>query len=711
MTNPDHQAFEDEVIRVARRLFGGSETQGATNVGGRERDGVFWNGDFITVVEATTGKSNLKAENDLKKTHDLVRKCRTAGNMAKGYVVTEQEPTADQRDAAKQYARFNTVWLISFSSLRGKLFDTVEYIQCRSNRPFGSVYDHFEKGYEIPRNDYVEPTISTIDSQINISVDELSRNIKQGQRYIVTSGYGLGKSMLLRELFFKLKDDSRTGSYFRTPVAINLRQHNSQDYPEEILERHARNIGVDPQGLVKAWGAGYVDLLIDGFDEISTRGWTGDIRKLREYRKRVHQGVRALIDGTPQRCGVILVGRDGYFDSRSELRSALGLKSDSFCELELQPFDEAQAELFLKKKGLSSALPDWLPSRPLLLTYLASSRILEKITEQQADGDIQRGATWLNLMEMIFSREAGQSEGVDAETMKRFLGGLAVRARQTPLGQKSFSQTEIESVFLAITGNSILEEDRNLLLRLPGLGVASDQEGNRSFIDEDFQNACAGIALSDYVRSPYGDGFLQSEHEDVSEPVSDLGLLVSNADLKVRKTDAGVVRAALEYAMQVEKNQVAFDIAVLICRGGGSKPSLTLQGIQVNHIDLSNEEFDGAQFTFVDSIISRLTLPQPDEFYSNVVFRGCLIGYLEGRLNEFDLSQDQFVSCDVDDFGGFFETADHILDTELPLGLRVLIVSLRKIYLQSGSGRLESALLRGLDHRSRMIAPKLSISL
>jgi hypothetical protein len=52
-------------------------------------------------------------------------------------------------------------------------------------------------------------------------------------------------------------------------------------------------------------------------------------------------------------------------------------------------------------------------------------------------------------------------------------------------------------------------------------------------------------------------------------------------------------------------------------------------------------------------------------------------------------------------FGEAGTTTSGILKLELPIGTRVMLTVLKKLYLQAGSGRKESALYRGLDQRER----------
>ena len=117
--------------------------------------------------------------------------------------------------------------------------------------------------------------LSWVDSQGGPSLSDLCDRIKNGEKTILVAEYGVGKSMLLRQLFHELVREFRSKTHFRTPIAINLRDHLGQSDPVELLERHARSNAADPQNLVAAWNAGYVDLLIDGFDELSTRGLDG----------------------------------------------------------------------------------------------------------------------------------------------------------------------------------------------------------------------------------------------------------------------------------------------------------------------------------------------------------------------------------------------------------------------------------------------------
>jgi len=696
------EEFEEEVRKIARNLFSNSIGQGAENVDGRERDGIFWNGDFYTVVEATTDRKQAKAEYDAKKTHDLVTKKRSEGNMARGYVVTLHEPTADQRAAVKKFER--TTKIISFDELRSLLFDAPSYLRTRSEKAFGSVYDHAAHTFNVPREEFVEPTTISFNKSNNYSINDVERDIIEGKRLIITAEYGIGKSMFLREIFFRLIDKYHKKSTLRIPLAINLREHMGQEDPVELLERHARNNAADPRKLVAAWSAGYLDLIIDGFDELSTRGWTGDHRKLREFRRSTHKVLKNLIRHTPVKASVIISGREAYFDSEKEMREALGASTDNFSHYVIQPFDLDQATNFLNKKGISQRIPSWMPTRPLFLNYLVGKDLLQEAISVKPSGSFPEGSAWKTLLSMIAERESDQSEGVDKEAIFDFWGYMATRARQSPSMQKSFSPSEMDEIFHAATGNTVSEDERRLLLRLPGLGVAPDNQANRIFIDNDFLNASSGRLIFRHLQNPYGDENYKKELRAVTQPISNIGSQVVCSYTEEHSIPFGLIDACLKNEIINGHTELAYDIFSSTILIGKTKEALQFDGLDITELDLCNEYYDGLSIKFIHCLIENLILPQNGDLNRKIIFSDCLIGNIDGRVSEKDIPREQFINCDLGHFKYSYSVNSEVLDTSLPLGVKVLIVTLRKVYTQGGTSRLESALLRGLDHRARMIA-------
>ena len=210
--------------------------------------------------------------------------------------------------------------------------------------------------------------------------------------------------------------------------------------PAEIMGRHANTIGFpSPTHLIRAWRAGYVHLIIDGFDEISTLAIQGLWRKLKDNRFRAMEPVRRLVRDHPSGSGLLLAGRAHFFDNATERRIALRLPSSSV-EFSLNEFTEEQIHAYLKRVGLSGSVPSWLPSRPLLLGYLAAKGLLEDIATKESVGE-QIGPCdgWDFPLDRIAVREAEIEAGIDGDTVRKILERLATKIRVSQGGVGALS--------------------------------------------------------------------------------------------------------------------------------------------------------------------------------------------------------------------------------------------------------------------------------
>jgi len=95
--------FENEVRRISRAKWPQAEYDGAAMVGGRERDGIFETDEVVHFVEATTSRRADKAKEDTKKLFQLISQHQKSGSIkgAIGWFVTQNEPTADQREEVR----------------------------------------------------------------------------------------------------------------------------------------------------------------------------------------------------------------------------------------------------------------------------------------------------------------------------------------------------------------------------------------------------------------------------------------------------------------------------------------------------------------------------------------------------------------------------------------------------------------------------------
>ena len=181
--------------------------------------------------------------------------------------------------------------------------------------------------------------------------EKICDDLVEGRSFTLLGDYGAGKSVTLWQIYCRLRRKYLTGKSVIFPIYVNLRDHSGQNYPAEVLERHARTIGFEkPSHLVRAWRAGYAVLLLDGFDEIAAFGIHGSWKDLREQRKRSVAAVRKFFSEAPEKAGFCLAGRAHFFDSDEERHASLGL-SPGVIELDLNEFTEDQlAKLSCKER-------------------------------------------------------------------------------------------------------------------------------------------------------------------------------------------------------------------------------------------------------------------------------------------------------------------------------------------------------------------------
>ena len=276
---------------------------------------------------------------------------------------------------------------------------------------------------------YVPLDLVRTDTLANIPRGDVLSLLEEGRTVVLLGDYGAGKSMTLREFYRTLKRRHLKGQTSAFPVYLNLRDHYGQTDPAEVIERHGRSIGFAPSSsLVRAWRAGYVHLLIDGFDEIPAIGVQGLWRRLRDNRYRAMEIIRRMIGEQPSGTGLLVAGREQYFDSRKERHTALRLPNNAV-ELSLNEFTEAQIKTYLQQTGLSGFVPPWLPSRPLLVGYLATTGLLNDVVDGDWEKQMNRAEGWHFLLDKVSAREAEIEAGIDGTTVRRILERLATRAR------------------------------------------------------------------------------------------------------------------------------------------------------------------------------------------------------------------------------------------------------------------------------------------
>ncbi|MBB3813176.1 hypothetical protein FHY13_001482 [Xanthomonas arboricola] len=676
--------FEAQVLAVARMLWSFNPSSGAENIEGRERDGIFHEEDVIHLIEATIDKSEEKAKQDCRKLSRLagdIRK-KNEDKVVKCWFITKHEPTDRQRTAAKSFGY--PVHAVSFNQFQSKLIDATEYISARKLHKFGSVHSPSDQPGEI---DFVAVDLKERNSTSTWRVAEISQKLEAGETVSLTADYGAGKSMIFREVFRLLSRKYLDGKSSKFPVHINLREHSGAQFPDEILERHARIIGFSSTTqLVRAWRAGYVILLLDGFDEITSLGFQGRWSRLQELRFKGLQAVREMIFQQPADVGLAVAGREYYFDSHAELIKCLGLKSA--LEVTLNDFTQEQVDKLLINSGVPTAVtPAWLPKRPLFVATLALRGHLAGL--QSLESSVGEG--WNELIHRICERESRISGQLDSLTIRGVLERVATISRGID-GDSILSRKNLTNAFIDICGYEPDEQGILLLERLPGLGVPTSGTESRAFVDQDFECALGAAEVAKFYLEPWNS---DSEVERTVRPLSAIGIAVAKAILKCdprsKNAQPALERANPSSALRLDILQTG--IALEAC----FTSNIDIRDLHALEVDLSGDVNLSGLIYFNECIIDNLYIDPSSSLCLKSRLQGCLIRTISGVHSRGDIPDLFDENCMAEEFVDKVRTNADILEADIPLPVRVLLVIIRKLFLQSGRARKENAFYRGLD--------------
>lgn len=702
--------FEQRGVELARALHDPSGVQGALMINGRERDGVFVSHEDINAYEFTLMRTKEKAEKDAGKLVELLDHLSKAPEnslkTAAGWFVTREEPTADQRTAVAAIARKagRQIHAISIAQMYKRICNSEMYIQGRDKAPFGSTAFTPEisgKPVRVP--------VQLVDSRGGIvSTEDVARALAAGQRTLIVGDYGAGKSHALRDIYsFLRKEHFRHGHLNRFPIHINLRDCVGLRTPAEILRRHAEEIGFDhANGLISAWRAGLCVLLLDGFDEVLPSRWLGSVTDLKRVRWEALAPIRRLVDETPASAGVVVAGRSHYFSGQVEMIDALGFKSLEI--LSMPDFDEEQLADFLRQSGATWTLPDWVPTRPLLLGYLVT---LGKDTSGTIASSVSRSEGWRAFLDAICIREAKMFSAVRPEIVGQILSRVATIARGGASAIGPISTDQLRAAFVSVNGFQPDEEGIQLLLRLPGLTGSFGPGGGemRSFADEDLAEAAYGLDLAAFVINPYDEKNPLASPASWVNASSGLGAEVAAGRLLADAQSSGVISAAITKRQKAGKfDAVLADLLTVVAAMpiGGLKVQgkFLIAGVAFEELQLAEHPVYGGT-TFQDCLIERLDMSGVDEYSAAPHFQGCVVSYMEGLAGIPEWLKPNFVNTEIERFSTAAQTTAGIMQLKIDRESRVALTVLKKVFSQRGSARKEGALSRGLAPADRGLVP------
>ena len=688
--------FEDNVRTIARSLWYLAPGQGAAEfIGAEEIDCVCRTEDLVHLVECTQLRTMDKYRQQVTKLVTAKRHLERQGETVKLWIVTEQEPTPDQRKAA----RADNITGLSLQEFSKRLLNSRSYLEARSKCAFGSASDPETGQTNLPENEYVPLPITTNSRAESFSIQELSTMLIDGESIMLQGPFGAGKSLTVREIFRELKDRHYKNPAAPVPMAINLREHWGQSDVDELIRRHAARVGFErSHELVRTWNAGGIIALLDGVDELASPAFPTDREGIQSSRQRALRVVKEFISQSKGRCGILLAGRDHYFDSVEEAKRILSLPSN-IRYVNIGEFSEEQAIQYLANKGISQALPTWLPRKPLLLGYLAAKGLLNDVLNiESASGSAY---AWDQFLDRICEREAELDVGIDKDIVRQILEALATHSRQLSNGTGPLHESDLAEVFRGVTGIEPMEPAKALLQRLPGLTSRDQEIGARSFVDLEMLQALRAGDVARFIENPYEKINQSSWHHALDEfGCSVAGLLVQRGGMRQQNHRV----AAMEAINRWQEPTLALD-CLLSYRREEDSPMLDAEGMAViggicDTIDLVESNLQAVVFDscLIDNIRFDVNLP------TDVVFRKCMIDRVEGVAASRELPA-MFDNCEIVEFDNT-QTNTAIMRSDLPPSAKVLLTIIRKLFLQRGSGRVEAALYRGLEERyTRHVEP------
>lgn len=716
MSRAESEAFEAEVRRVVDAIYGTpGQVTNPTHFEGKERDGIVFGRRNIVAFETTGLATVEKAKKDGKKLAEICQSLRNQHPRmgVSGLFVTKHAPTADQVDVISEFGP--DVSIISYADLKKEIVDSRDYLAKRENHRFGSAADP-DADYEDAPDHFTQEYVSldfteTSPNQRRIeirNVDFVVDSLDQGRTIVLTGAFGAGKSMTAREVHRRLTRAHHLDPTKPFPVTLNLREHKGQSDPSEAIHRHCSIIGFGhPDEIVSAWKAGFVHLILDGFDEISTPAtWRGDADAIKEVRRSAMSLLRNFIEahnsGLPKErknsSGIFILGRHNVFDSHDEMVEMLGLsekKNVSF--LKTDEFTNEQVAEYLNRRGVTEDLPEWFPRRPLLLGYLVSANFLDLIQGEIRTASPTTG--WDYLLDKIAARESLLEDGFTALLVRQVIERLASLSRLRGYVQ----QSDLARVYTEITNREPSDTVFHVLQRLPGLGAMDSAEGNRQFIDEDLASAAMAGDLAVGIQSRIFPSVFKDEN---LAPAPDLAIHLASEKLKDFTTE-NILQIGRSAIREGYSGALAFDILQIGMSAGPAPSSTDSYAITSTHfpyLESTLGEGDLSWIWFHDCLIETLEVPRSLALSDAPRFQSCAITKLVGLPWSADLVETIFHDTTVERVTDTtITTSSLISDASLEANDRIALTILKKIYAQTGSGRRIEALTRGVgkEHKNR----------
>ncbi|MDO9254461.1 MAG: hypothetical protein Q7U54_03035 [Bacteroidales bacterium] len=637
------------------------------------------------IVEITENETLDKVRTDISKCASTRFNLFSQNIFPEFYLVMPNEPSNSMQTTGQG----DFVSVLSYDSFSNLFFDFNSYAHIRSKKIFGSAVNPFTGE---PDNVEYTPVyyeqISPIKSSIQIK--DISKYLKDGKRIILLGNYGTGKSRCLKEMFFQLSFHQGNNIYY--PIAINLKENWGTKRAEEIIRRHFEDLGLtkEADSILKILGGDKLILLLDGFDEIGAQIWSDDNIRLKQIRASSLSGVKELISKT--KSPLIISGREHYFNNNYEMLTALGLNlTNTIIIRSKDEFSDEEMGNYLKSLSIFAELPFWLPKRPLICQIINS---IDKAKLESFFIDSENAVEfWDTLIINLCEREARIRSVLNPETILKILIQIAqfTRSKINDIGPLTIS--EINKAFELVVGTPPVDESAVMLQRLPSLGRISSDSNDRQFIDYYILDGLRALNLIDIVN----DNDLEILNEHWDNPLHRLGMEIVSNKISTSHT-ATFYLEFLKKAANSNNKILAGDLLSVLtlccCNSNIDIGGMIIECTYIYTLNLSNSLIDN--FCIKDSFIDNLDVSHCS--FSKITFKDCEIKNLYGVSSKKDLPS-FIISGNVENY---FPDSMNSMDKKQNLNSAHLIfISLiKKLFLFSGVGKIESELLKSFGNKN-----------
>ncbi|WP_458071164.1 NACHT domain-containing protein [Rhodanobacter sp. BL-MT-08] len=640
--------------------------------------------DEIIIIEITQERSLQKVRDDLNKINPTKIRLATQGLICRAFIVLEDEPTASMVEAG----RMAHVEVCSAVTFERSFFDFSAYNALRIDLPFGSAVDS-KTGENDPR-EFVPIRYTEADGSSSFSVSDLVSKLLRGGQIALTGDYGSGKSRCVREVYAALGSKVREAGAF--PIAINLRDHWSSSNALEILAGHLGNIGLSSSidNLVRLLNAGALILLLDGFDEIGAQSHDIRVDDRIGLRRHAVRGIRDLIQKS--KAGILVTGRSHFFDSDDEMLQSLGLMGGRFDAALLKVpdnFTQSEGETYFRALGISAAVPNWLPRKPLvfqILVELDKQDVTRILTKEHGQFEF-----WGAFLNAVCVRESkGVAESIAPQTIRFILYKLAAKSRYSDVFLGRLTPRDIDEAYEWAVGTSPDQTGRQLLARMCTLGRIEPESPDRQFVDNNIVDILRAehlvaevVAMGDY-----------DNKQKWKQSLRFIGAVHAASTIRSCDLEHLCFAYLMKFGHVANTSKLGEIVSTLTIFG---EEKIDFKSLHLSHADIPILNLGGrviSNLKISSAVIGVIMLQgTPIKETDWFTLEGSLINTATGVSSQNGLPS-WIKDTEVIDFDRMSNSA-RIKDSLLTAPQKLFLSIIHKIFFQPGAGREEASLLKG----------------